>query len=644
MKTIPMRFWFLPLLWISFTISAQNTPAEIHYSVMDLLALRYYPFTQSADSIVKKVVEKNKNRNLSEVPIVDKKTSFDGMEEIYRLFGNQNTNCLIDEIFSPVDLFDENTDFLFSFVQGPLTQEGLKKYKFYFSTERTMRDLPVYEIVFFPKNSDEKGFAGYLYVAADGTYSLIRTFFTLYHPSDSMQDVLLTQIFETKDEQDLPLRSKTTFSMGSPIGGSFLLNQTFAYTDQPLPADFTDFIDNPSFSSEILRKNEKLIHILLTDHLTIGGEKGLIEWGPVSETVSYNEIEGLRLKASGNTTLQLNPRWLLGGSLAYGTKDQQFKYRGDVIYSFLPKDRVIWEFPKRQIGFSYAKDLNIPGQDLLNSSRDNIFSSFLQSRNYLMTLQNIAYLYYEQEFTNRFSFKIGGKYRHEQSIGNLHYPNITNSEVNLSLRYAPGEVFLQNRHKRIYFRQGIVELNLNHRIGIKGVFGSKFAYHATDFKAHKKIPLPATIGSVNLQLSIGKMWSRVPFPLLFIPVGNQSYIFDMDNYNLMNFYEFTTDRFIAGNINFLFNWSPFRLFSESSIKTSCGIRSIYGPLSDNNNPALHPKLIHFNERIHPLGNTPYTEINVGLANIFQLLRIEWVHRLTPGNNKGSFFTTAYFNF
>ena len=644
MKTISIRFLFLPLLLFSFAIAAQNTPTEIHYSVMDLLALRHYPFTQSADSIVKKVIEKNKNRIVSETPIVDKKMSFDAMEEIYRLFGKQNTDRLIDEIFSPVDLFDENADFLFSSLQGPLTQEGLKKYKFYFSTERTMRDFPVYEIVFFSENSDEKGFTGYLYVTADGTYSLVRTFFTLYNPFDSMQDVLLTQIFETKDEQDLLLRSKTAFSMGSPIGGSFLLNQTFAYTNEPLPPDFADFIDNPDFSKEMLRKIENLIHILLTDHLTIGGGKGLVEWGPISETVSYNEIEGLRLKASGNTTLQLNPHLLLGGSLAYGTKDRQFKYRGDVIYSLQPKDKVIWEFPKRLLGFTYTQDLNVPGQDMLNSSRDNIFSSFFHSENYLMTSQKIAFLYYEQEFTNYFSFKIGGKHLHEQSMGNLNHPNITNSEVNLSFRYSPGEIFLQNRHKRIYFRRGKVELNLNHRIGIKGVFGSNFAYHATDFKAYKKIPLLASAGAVDLQFSAGKMWNRVPFPLLFIPMGNQSYIFDTDNYNLMNFYEFTTDRFIAGNINFLFNWSPLCLFSESKIRTSCGIRSIYGPLSDNNNPTLHPELIPFSKGIHPLGNTPYTEVNIGLTNILQVLRIEWVHRLAPGDKKGSFFATTYFDF
>ena len=645
MKRILSRFLLFPLLLFSFSISAQNTPAEIHYSVMDLLALRYYPFTQSADSIVKKVIERNNNRSISDIPIIDQRTSFDAKEEIYGLFGKQNINLLIDKLFSPVDLFDENADLLFSLLPVPLTSKGMEAYNFYFSTERTMRDSPVYEIVFFPKNPDEKGFSGYLYVTADGEYSLVRTFFTSYDPSsDWMQGLLLTQIFETKDGKDLPLRSKTAFSMGSPIGGSFLFNRTFAYTDEPFPADFTDSIDSPGFPTQLLQKTENLIHILLTDHSTIGGKKGKVEWGPISETFSRNEIEGLRLKASGNTTLQLNPHWLFGGALAYGTKDKQFKYRSDVIYSIQPKDRVIWEFPKRLIGFTYTKDLNIPGQDLLTSSRDNIFSFFSHSGTYLMTLQRMAHLYYEHEFTNHFSFKIGGKHLQEQSMGHLHHPNITNSEVNFSLRYAPGEIFLQNRHSRLFLRKGQIELNFSHRMGIKGVFGSDYAYHATDFKVRKKVPLPATIGNVYLQLSAGKMWNRVPFPLLFIPMGNQSYIFDTDNYNLMDFYEFTTDRFIAGNVNFLFNWSPFRLFSESKIRTSLGIRSIYGALSDNNNPDLHPELIPFSEGIHPLGDRPYTEINIGLTNILQLFRVEWVHRLTPGNNKNVFFIVTYINF
>ena len=117
------------------------------------------------------------------------------------------------------------------------------------------------------------------------------------------------------------------------------------------------------------------------------------------------------------------------------------------------------------------------------------------------------------------------------------------------------------------------------------------------------------------------------------------------------FHGFVTDNFVSGDVNFLFNWSPFDLLSESKIKTSIGTRMIYGPLSDNNNPELHPELFAFNQGIKPLGQEPYVEMNIGLVNILKLFRLEWVQRLTyleddlgKKKNKGSIFVTTSFSF
>ena len=121
----------------------------------------------------------------------------------------------------------------------------------------------------------------------------------------------------------------------------------------------------------------------------------------------------------------------------------------------------------------------------------------------------------------------------------------------------------------------------------------------------------------------------------------------------MNYYEFTTDRFIAGNVKFQFNWSPLNWLSrQSKIKTSVGGKFIYGPLSDKNNPQLHPELFAFNQGIMPLGEEPYAEVNLGFANIFKILRVEYVRRLTytqksiDGNKPtlNSFLVTGSFSF
>jgi hypothetical protein len=213
---------------------------------------------------------------------------------------------------------------------------------------------------------------------------------------------------------------------------------------------------------------------------------------------------------------------------------------------------------------------------------------------------------------------------------------LNTAELALSLKYSPNECFFQNRDKRIPVRRGDIELALDHRIGIKGIVGSDYNYQITSAKAYKRFNLGNNIGNLDTRLSAGMVWDKVPFPLLFIPAGNQSYIYQAENFNCMNFYEFTTDRFVAGNIGFLFNWSPVKWINkQNKIKTSLGTRVIYGPLSDKNNPAFHPDLFVFNKGVTPLGATPYTEINTGLVDVFKFLRIEYAHRLTYVNNKSN---------
>ena len=81
------------------------------------------------------------------------------------------------------------------------------------------------------------------------------------------------------------------------------------------------------------------------------------------------------------------------------------------------------------------------------------------------------------------------------------------------------------------------------------------------------------------------------------------------------------------------NWSPVKLFRpKSAMKTQGGIKAIYGPLSDANNPQLHPELFVFNHGVEPLGEKPYAEAHIGLSGILKYVRVDYVYRLTYRND------------
>jgi hypothetical protein len=96
----------------------------------------------------------------------------------------------------------------------------------------------------------------------------------------------------------------------------------------------------------------------------------------------------------------------------------------------------------------------------------------------------------------------------------------------------------------------------------------------------------------------------------------------------MRYQEFATDQFVAGQIDLKYNWSLLDWLFPCCLQTTLGAKALYGPLSDNNNPLLHPALNAFHPAVGALGKTPYIEVNIGMNNILQFFRLEWVQRLT----------------
>jgi hypothetical protein len=720
-----MRIKFVGLLFsfflVALTLPAQKNPTGIKYAVMDLHALRYYPFKIGADSIVERILDDvpqesmydyqktsidyvvNINfllepdlfpsnwedvihkyglksyrnwlqyiRPMEDKPEIlaltfflsqdykkEKKLEKSSNEGFFEMTGQQNLIRFWNETIGDVDLYQSKNDVLLLKVQSPLFRKNKKKYRYYLSAKKQIDEQDCYEIAFFSKNKKETAFEGYLYVAQRDS-SLVKAVFTLnnFMGMNKINDVLITQSFTRKDSVTIPVKKELLLLTGDDIKGGFMANRINLYSETPW--DSIPFPLTPSQTqignlreeaerTKAYRNTRNLLSLVMTDRIGIGNK---LEIGSVSQAVSYNDIEGFRFKLGGNTTTGLNNHFLLGGYLAYGTTDKEWKYRGDLVYSFSPKEKFIREYPRSLLSFSYVSDLNVPGKDLLTSDRDFIGYSFSHTGTNNMSFQKIGKLAYEQEFANRFSFALESKYMYDQPIGLIQYDPFTASEWTGLLRYAPNEKFLQIRDRRSYSKEGDLELTLNHRLGLKGFLNGDYNYHITRLDVYKKFYLPLNAGTIKTWFSAGKVWTRLPFPLLFIPMGNHSYVFEEKHYNLMNYYEFATDQYVSGNVNFLFNWSPVRLFSpKDKIKTSLGAKVIYGPLSENNDPALHPELVGFNHGINPLGNEPYVEMNIGLSNIFKLFRVEWVHRFTypendlgKGRTRGSIFVTTNFAF
>lgn len=384
------------------------------------------------------------------------------------------------------------------------------------------------------------------------------------------------------------------------------------------------------------------------------GKTNYVDIGPVNTILSTNFIDKVRFRLSAQTTAHLNPHLFLKGYAAYGIADKKIKYRGEVEYSFLKKQYSANEFPKNSLAVSAGYDVMSSSDILSTRDKDNVFVSFkTQPVDHMMYVRDYA-VRYEYEFMNSFSIK--AQLRHAQQeptagrmlanpVGSLYYRTLSGrdvrllktSEATLALRFSPGEVIVNSKQKRHRVNNNSPIYTLSHTTGFKGILGADYRSNYSEVSLYHRIWFNS-FGHLDLYLRAGAQWNQVPFPLLIMPAANNSYIITNNLFFMINNMEFISDRFASFELQWnlngkLFNRIP--LLRDLQWRELIGFRTYYGALTRKNNPLYHPgsdQLFEFPTRngqqvSFAMGNVPYMELNVGIHNIFKILRIDYVRRL-----------------
>ena len=171
----------------------------------------------------------------------------------------------------------------------------------------------------------------------------------------------------------------------------------------------------------------------------------------------------------------------------------------------------------------------------------------------------------------------------------------------------------------------------------KGVLGGDYTYHYTEAGFQKRFWFSA-FGYTDVILKAGKVWNKVPFPLLIIPNANLSYTIQPESYSLMNAMEFMNDEYASCDVTYYMNGNLINripLIKKLKWREVFTFRGLWGHLTDKNNPLVASNkegLYMFPEGTFMMGKTPYMEAGVGIENIFKFLRIDYVWRLNYRSN------------
>jgi hypothetical protein len=302
----------------------------------------------------------------------------------------------------------------------------------------------------------------------------------------------------------------------------------------------------------------------------------------------------------------------------------------------------------KNLNLFYQYDTRIPGQELQFVQEDNALLSIKRGKNDKLLYIGTYHASYLSEFSNHFSYELGIEYQKQSPAGSLYFnpvdyndatynvSAITTTPVQLMLRYAPNEQFYQGKQYRrpMPNEYPIFEVHLS--AARKGFLKSDYSYQQAYLMIFKQFNL-APIGYTHVTLETGKVFGTVPYPLLMISRANQTFSYQLQSYNLMNFMEFVNDEYVSMNVahyfnGFFFNKVP--LFKKLKWREVVTLKAVWGAISDENNPDLHPGLFKLpvsrdGEPIsHSLQEKPYIEASVGIANIFKLLRVDLIKRFT----------------
>lgn len=103
------------------------------------------------------------------------------------------------------------------------------------------------------------------------------------------------------------------------------------------------------------------------------------------------------------------------------------------------------------------------------------------------------------------------------------------TELELKFRYAKDEKFYQTRNLRYPITFDALIFNFSHVMAKKDLLGSSYDYHRTDIGIQKRFWFSA-FGYVDLITKAGKVWNKVPYPLLILPNANLSYTIQPESY------------------------------------------------------------------------------------------------------------------
>ena len=588
---------------------------------------------------------------------------------------NESVSQFTGDMYMKTNIYDNYIDVFGKQFVSPISNVGLLYYKYMIIDTDKFQGRTCYQVTFKPKSRQEPTFTGHYWVQ-DSTFGIVKFEMRINEKANInyVNDLVQSNEFELKNDSIWVLKKEelfVDFQLSDKTFGIFG-RKTTTYTNyvvnrprlddfyQALGMDKTRVLDDAGKKSDefwdkargenltakeastyklmdtlqkvpIFRTYVDIVKTFYTGYK----ETKYFEFGPYYTFYSNNRLEGNRFRFGGRTSNFVSKKVMLDGYLAYGLKDELFKYGAGVTYVFK-------KMPRTSINLAYKHDLVQLGQSVNALMQDNLLNSFLRRHpiEKLLWLDELKVDYTKEWFTGFSNNIIIRKrilkpttyipfelYKQDGSIFSI--PDIKTFEAGLNTHFAWAEKFVYGEFDRISLGTDYPVFNLNLTYGIPVKTIGDYHFVKTMFSVNHYFPV-GPFGHFNYILTLGKTFGVLPYQLLDIHNGNETYAYDESSFNLMNYYEFVSDQYISLAAThhfdgFLLNKIP--LFRRLKWREVISSRGVIGSLS-NENKGFSKMLNNAVTTTYDLSHGPYLESGIGVENILKIIRVDALWRMT----------------
>lgn len=565
---------------------------------------------------------------------------------------------LVGEVQSSFNFYGNILLFMEKNLISPLSSTGTLYYNYFLVDSIRNETDKIYQINFYSRNPKNLTFNGTMMI--DSASCALVSIDAKLSPQANINYIRQLNIAQrfTKSDKNLwiPAEENVTMNMLYEVMADsihqkpeiFISKKTVSDISGNLPMRDENFAGTEYEKSELdqrlallndtrLLKTAKWIaDIAITGYIPLGK----IEIGKIQEIMRVTDVEGFKMNLPLRTSEKMWKDFGLGGHVGYGFRNRQPAYSG---YAHLKLNsklntvfRVGYKNEFRRIDYNYnnfmlrENPLVTGDADIANTIIGLRTGTRLNRRKELETMLST-------DINSNLETKIVFRQIELLPSGwmpmikeNANIASVNYRSLVLAGRLSFGERTYEDHFQRIHIRNNRPVLYAMLQAGQFKAGNSSGNY--AKFQGTVKQDVNLGFGKWIYILQGGFTLGDVPYPLLDIPAGSESYGYSYDKFSLLYSMEYATDKYALMHNElitdgFLFNQIP--LVKHLNLREIVSFKILYGGLR-----YTHKNILDFPSFVHPVQN-PYMEIGVGIANIFKILNLQSIWRLSDISRPGT---------